>query len=128
MERLTYKDEMGYHLKLEHEDADTVTALGLYEDTGLTPEEIESLPEAWMEKVKELGSGLLVKLPCKIGDKAWGIRNVRGTKLLMAGVVAEMYYSQEMRLIARVHGICRGEVGKTVFLTLEEAKDALEKG
>ncbi len=142
MERLTYKDEMGYHLKLEHEDADTVTALGLYEDTGLTPKDIEIIHkenlyhsafcDLLLEELQDCEesekAGRLVHLPCKIGDEAWGIRNIGKTKHLMSGVVTELYYSQEMRLIARIRGICGGEVGKAIFITREEAEAALKKG
>lgn len=73
-------------------------------------------------------SGLLVRLPCKVGDTVWAIRNIRGVKMPMPGVVAEMYFTQDMRLIVRVHGVKRGEVGKSVFLSLEDAEAALKKG
>lgn len=61
--------------------------LAAYEDTGLEPEEIDSLPTLWMEKVKELleigpidrlrelkqasDEGRCVVLPCKIGDQIY---------------------------------------------------------
>lgn len=73
-------------------------------------------------------SGLLVRLPCKVGDTAWAVRNNKGVKIPMPGVVAEMYFTQDMRLIVRVHGVRRGEVGKSVFLSLEDAEAALKKG
>lgn len=47
MNRVTYYDDMGYHLKVEFEDLDTVTPLGQYEDSGLTPDEVYSLAKEW---------------------------------------------------------------------------------
>lgn len=128
MERLTYKDEAGYHLKIEHEDADTVTALGLYEDTGLSPEEIERLPDAWMEKVKELDSGSLIRLPCKIGDKVWTLKQAgKGGKRVFETKVDQMYFSDDMRLIVRAKYYKPGEIGQYIFLTREEAEAALRR-
>ena len=87
--------------------------------------------QVW-ERLKEFEdaeeSGLLVRLPCKVGDTAWAVRNNKGVKIPMPGVVAEMYFTQDMRLIVRVHGVRRGEVGKSVFLSLEDAEAALKKG
>ena len=88
MERLTYKDEMGYHLNMEFEDADTVTALGRYEDTGLEPEDIERVNHVLgmfadacdgvgLNRIRELcraeKDGRLVVLPCKVGDTVYVI-------------------------------------------------------
>lgn len=113
-----------------------------YEDTGMSPEDViyakdtldnvSSMYGLSIQRILEITKAdkedRLVALPCKIGDNAWVIRNVRGVKRAMFGVVAEMYFSQEMRLIVRVHGIGRGEVGKTVFLTFAEAMAATRKG
>lgn len=106
-----------------------------YEDTGYFPEEIPALKHTLDKYNEEAGpllrakvEGRLVELPCKIGDNAWVIRNVKGVEKAMLGVVAEMYFTKEMRLMVRVHGVGRGEVGKTVFLTFAEAMAAKRKG
>lgn len=66
--------------------------------------------------------GLLVRLPCKIGDAVWAIRNYRGTRYAQQGFVNDMYLTQEMKLIIVVKNIARGEFGKEVFLTKEDAE------
>lgn len=127
MERLTYKDEMGYHLKIEHEDADTVTPLGQYEETGLTPEmivEMRADAEAMyteLKKLHELSQALkedrLIVLPCAIGDTVYIIgqkyRAGRFEKWVNTGAFRFTDFEK---------------LGKTVFLTYEEAAAALKEG
>lgn len=99
-----------------------------YEDTGLTPEEIDSLPEAWMEKVKELDSGSLIRLPCKIGDKVWTLKQAgKGGKRVFETKVDQMYFSDDMRLIVCAKYYRHGEIGQYIFLTREEAEAALRR-
>ena len=70
-------------------------------------------------------------IPCELGDIAWGIRNYKGHKQAKRGVVSEMYFRRgmngRMTLCIAVKGVCRGEWGKTIFGTREEA-DAEIKG
>ena len=66
-----------------------------------------------------------VELPCKIGDRVWAIRNYCGHKHPQDGIVNEMYYTDNMRLVIHVKHIARGEWGKTVFATREEAVSAI---
>ena len=64
MERATQRDKLGYYLVgagiysdcgvPEKFRGDDVDRLATYEDTGLTPGEINALPTLWMKKVKEL--------------------------------------------------------------------------
>lgn len=63
-------------------------------------------------------------IPCKIGDTVWAIRPTRGGHLCaMKGVVSEMQFvGSEMSLSITIRGRCRGEWGKTVFATREEAE------
>lgn len=72
--------------------------------------------------------GLLVEIPCKIGDIVWAIRSYKGHKHPQKGFVREMYFLPDMTLHIVVGHIARGEFGKTVFLTREEAEAALEGG
>lgn len=64
-------------------------------------------------------------LPCKIGDTAWVICNHKGHKKPKKGVVSEMYYTDDMRLHIVVKFVKRGEWGKDVFGTQEEAWEAI---
>lgn len=112
---------------------DGYTKLARYEDTGLEPEEIkEQLHESTGPLHKRLGEwidadrkGRLPILPCAIGDAVWGIRNHKGHVCAHHGFVSEMYYSKDMKLIIVIKNICRGEFGKSVFHTREQAEKAL---
>ena len=70
-------------------------------------------------------------IPCKLGDVAWGIRNYRGHKQVKRGIISEMYFGRGgnggMKLYIAIKGVCRGEWGKDIFKTREEA-DAAIKG
>lgn len=71
---------------------------------------------------------LTVELPCKIGDTAWAIRNHTGHLHPHSGIVSDMYFvkgMKGMKLCIVVHGIARGEWGKTIFGTYEEAEQAI---
>ncbi len=117
--------------------------LAAYEDTGLTPEEVGALQKDWsnlctiigecggLDRVKELAEvdkdGRLVVLPCKVGDGLW----------TFCCYPIEQVYSFTVTDISTLNGrtmlntsrcgvIDARDVGKTVFLTREEAKKALE--
>lgn len=128
--------------------------LAAYEDTGLEPEEIvaaENLKhnckiECLLKKynelsdmIKELGpvdhirelvqaeqDGRLLVLPCKRGDKVWRICGPKGRKFVAERIVSSV----------TIYGPGTFEVftntsdwlGKTVFLTREEAEAALKGG
>lgn len=68
-------------------------------------------------------------LPCKVGDTAYAIRRLSGgVRRIVSGFIAEMYYiSSDMALVVRLKNVCRGELGKEVFGTYEEAEAALNK-
>ena len=70
---------------------------------------------------------LTVELPCKIGDTAWAIRNYKGHIHPNCGIVREMYFVKGMKLHIVVQNVTRGEWGKTVFGTYEEAERAIEE-
>ena len=66
-------------------------------------------------------SAEVTPLPCKIGDTVWIIRKYNGIPQARKGKVSEMYFNEGMRLTIVVKGIARGEWGKTVFASEEEA-------
>ena len=132
-ERLDYSSE---YIPL----IDAANRLADYEDTGLEPKDIISAVD--MAKIacalhelnayKDLGpidhirdlikaeqDGLLVALPCKVGDKVYQID-------------AERVYESEVKGIIYDAGhidFDERAIGKTVFLTREEAEAALaQKG
>lgn len=103
-----------------------VGRLAAYEDTGLTPEEIDGLPALWAERMKEVSelqeakdAGRLVVLPCKVGDTVYRVWNTEGR-----APVIESYHMKDLGMVVRwMHYF-----GKTVFLTREEAEEAMEGG
>lgn len=119
-----------------------------YLDTGLTPEEIDMDHEAAetlrqlcrgcnldrLEKLAEADKdGRVVVPPCKVGDRLYevtgrktiSVYKVRAIRvelfgLFIEGDIVEGFVWQSLS------GINAGEIGKTVFLTREEAEAALE--
>ena len=109
--------------------------LATYEDTGLEPEEIEDLKdciegeEGTQGTVKDLlelvqyrkleEQGLLIKLPCKIGTPVYEICTDAGWHRVDELI---KYHIEKVKF--NFEHI--DEIGKTVFLTREEAEKALE--
>ena len=119
-----------------------------YEDTGMTPEEIDMDHEAAetlrqlcrgcdldrLEKLAEADKdGRVVVLPCKVGDRLYevtgrktiSVYKVRAIRvelfgLFIEGDIVEGFVWQSLS------GINAGEIGKTVLFTREEAEKALE--
>lgn len=69
----------------------------------------------------------LLRVPCKIGDFVWVIRNYHGTKHPQKGQVSELLISKDLRLVIVVKHIARGEWGKEVFATYDEAQAAIKE-
>jgi hypothetical protein len=68
-----------------------------------------------------------IPMPCKMGDEVWGLRKNRYSLRPEKGIVHHMYFGDDMRLCICVKNVCRGEWGKNVFATYEEAEEALAK-
>ena len=67
-----------------------------------------------------------IEIPCSIGDEVYAIGNNFGRKRVRKGKVYEMFFIEGMKLCIAVRGVARGEWGKTVFPTFEEAQKHLE--
>ena len=115
-----------------------------YEDTGFDPEEIADFMKRW-EQTVEIGGmlkkycidhirdllhaeqdGRLVVLPCKVGDHVWA----DGREAIVVwffGYKTERYLHAQFFDNAEYTDIPFYEIGKTVFLTSEEAEAALEQ-
>lgn len=74
-----------------------------------------------------LDQARFAEVPCRVGDKVWAIRDFKGIKHPQEGIVSEMYFTKEMKLHIVVKYVARGEFGKTVFFTREEAENALNQ-
>ena len=127
--------------------------LAAYEDTRLTPEEIDMDHEAAeqlrqlcqgcdLDRLEELAeadrAGRLMVSPCKVGDTVWVTRNpwtgkllkkpldayVNGMKMYSHGLYVNLLF--DTRKINGTRDYEINHIGKTVFLTHEEAEAALE--
>lgn len=144
----------GYDFHIDPDDYDLVqeilARLAAYEDTGLEPEQIETLktgtclgcsvPELkegqalhkeWEEAYQQ---GRLVVLPCKVGDVLYDITCGKVKEKTVVSIAALL--SQSVNRITVHASNERGAItevdmraiGKTVFLTREEAEKALKGG
>lgn len=69
-----------------------------------------------------------IRLPCRIGDTVYAIRNYGTVKKVQRGIVSEMYFvGKEMKLCIVVKNVCRGEWGKNIFATEAECENETRK-
>lgn len=113
-----------------------------YLDTELTPEEVSTLVKDWsdlrtitgecggLDRVRALAEadkdGRLVVLPCKVGDTLF---RVFAGEILEHKVRNMRYLAIQERWDIDTTPFCsyvESSIGKTIFLTREEAKRALE--
>lgn len=129
-----------------------VERLAAYEDTGLEPESVEALKLSIMGKaiseIKEFNGlpiarlrelaeadkdGRMVVPPCKVGDRLYevtgrktiSVYKVKAIRVELFGLFIE-WDIVEGFVWQSLSGVSAGEIGKTVFLTREEAEKALE--
>lgn len=140
MERLTYFKDGYWRVNFSgvQYQADFVDRLAAYEDSRLSPEDAANLHAILrlgdgmtLMRLRELAvadqEGRMVVLPCKRGDELW----THGT-FPSGGEVYKVVVSDVSTLNGRTvlntygFGTIRPEdIGKTVFLTREEAEKAL---
>lgn len=146
MERLTYCDKDGFPMMKKRGGFKQggVELLAAYEDTGLTPELVRETAELaiWvhdngLEKIKEWikadKDGRLVVLPCKAGDTVYEVTSRKTiSEYRVKTIRVELFCTFiEWDIVAgfvdkSIFGVPVNEIGKTVFLTREEAEKALE--
>ena len=123
--------------------------LAAYEDTGLEPQDIISAVD--MAKIacalhelnayKDIGpidhiryllqaeqEGRLVVLPCKVGDDVWFVRKFGKGQCIKRAKVSCINIDFRGEVFVSARRISGGYIGKTVFLTREEAEAALKGG
>ena len=149
MERLTEYEVVGGHVHaVPTGDLDqAMMRLAAYEDTGMEPEQCENakiiIESAFSddtsksERIRELlkadKDGRLVVLPCKVGDRLYevtgrktiSVYKVKAIRVELFGLFIE-WDIVEGFVWQSLSGINAGEIGKTVFLSREEAEKALE--
>ena len=139
MERLTYVAENGEVLfhpaDLPDDEGITITQLakdGRYKA-------LEEIAERLANREQAEEQGLLLRLPCKVGDTLWvtGRDNVPREMELEAPDIRTVCTDEDNLCMSTCNrkpdGFCAyrlrndgADVGKTVFLTREEAEKALE--
>lgn len=123
-----------------------VERLAAYEDTGLTPEDCARATEIddilldeyypigrMRELIKADKDGRVVVLPCKVGDRLYevtgrktiSVYKVRAIRVELFCLFIE-WDIVEGFVWQSLSDINAGEIGKTIFLTREEAEAALE--
>ena len=128
-----YKDDQAERCLI----ANMYDRLAAYEDTGLEPEEVKEVTSwsygpfhkkmgDWLKAEQE---GRLVVLPCKVGDRVWGIEFDTsecphcfgfGGCFGCSGAKPKGVYYFKFRLADA------DKIGKTVFLSRAEAEKAME--
>ena len=124
-----------------------VERLAAYEDTGLTPDDCKKAAEMedvlmdeyysidrMVELMRADKDGRLVVPPCKVGDRLYevtgrktiSVYKVRTIRVELFGLFIEWDIVEGFAWQS-LSGINAGEIGKTVFLTREEAEKALEE-
>ena len=149
MERLTERWGEGDVWVKEHDYVSAAYRLAAYEDTGLTPEEIKSMKDEHfsglemaklysalmkLKKYQEADKdGRLVVLPCKVGDTVYEVTSRKTiSEYRVKAIRVELFCTFiEWDIVAgfvdkSIFGVPVDEIGKTVFLTREEAEKALE--
>lgn len=141
MERMTYRDKDGFPMMKKRGGfkQEGVERLAAYEDTGLTPQACAEAREAGkvlsscdisFGRLAELltadSAGRLVVLPCKVGDTLF---RVFDGNISEHEVQNMKYFARQRRLgidMTPFFPDAGKFIGKTVFLTREEAEAALE--
>lgn len=146
MERLTYWNEeygcWSYHCG----SGEAANRLAAYEETGLTPQacaeargagKVLSSCDISFRRLAELltadRAGRLVVPPCKAGDTVYEVTSRKTiSEYRVKAIRVELFCTFiEWDIVAgfvdkSIFGVPVDEIGKTVFLTREEAKKALE--
>lgn len=149
MERLTYFKDGYWRVNFSgvQYQADFVDRLAAYEDTGIEPESVEALKLSMMgktiseitefdglpiDRLRELAEadkdGRVVVLPCRQGDELWTYCN-HPVKRVYSFTVSDVSTLNGRTVLNTLGlGTIRPEdIGKTVFLTREEAEKALQE-
>lgn len=155
MERLTFlngdevpcvSDDKCYDEQSGHYCGPAIDRLAAYEDTGLTPEQVSAAKTiigailtgdtGKVKRIRELAEadkeGRVVVLPCKIGNVLFRPLSWRNIieKCTVSLLTQKADKSWKIRLTSEnfrtTFEITINDIGKTVFLTSEEAENAME--
>ena len=142
MERLTLDEA----IKHEKEVAERNCRDTEYESTDSIDDDIKTIYRKrakeheqlanWLEELKSYKEveeqGLLVRLPCKVGDTVYVPTRNFISELRIIMIAVHMYgayfrWALNSGIYPNLDGFSESELGKTVFLTREEAEKKLEE-
>lgn len=132
MERLTEDYNDSYCLKKCHPNNDSFCdgdGRGCpIDNCGVVIEALNKLGE--YEKAEE--QGLLVRLPCKVGDTVYVPNRVLVSEFKITAIFCDIlgtffYWLFYCGIYERTIGFSERDIGKTVFLTRKEAEKKLEE-
>ena len=111
-----------------------------YEDTGFTPEQVVEMAKELEEYKKLEEQGLLIKLPCKVGEHLYIFdRDGKPREMILDAPDIRCHCAKEDNLCmalcdSKDTGVCAyrlkndgSDIDKTVFLTKEEAEAKLKE-
>lgn len=142
MERLTLEDAIKHAKELAKanriEAENYIPTTGPYYSADLECAKQYEQIAMWLEELKSYKEaeeqGLLVRLPCKVGDTVYVptrnfISELRITLVSVDTSDGAMYFSWLLNsgIYPNLDGFSGYELGKTVFLTREEAEKKLEE-
>ena len=78
-----------------------------------------------IEEIEKISPVNAVELPCRIGDEVWGLKLYRDARIPKKGVAHQMYFGEDMTLCICVKKVCRGQWGRNIFASGEEAEPAI---
>lgn len=93
-----------------------MSRLAAYEDTGLKPEHIDSIVGQLLGYLDAEQAGLLIELPCKVGDSLY----------IVSSRVDGKGHVRRLTLTHNNMGNILSRLGNDVFATREEAEKVLE--
>lgn len=99
---------------------DFINALGLYEDTGLTPAEVAELVQAKVD-------GRLLVLPCKLNRKIYIIDDGKIQRCIVSEIISHGGVLAICTDADISYGVYKANIGKIVFLSEAEAQAALDR-
>lgn len=119
--------------------SEIITRLAAYEDTGMEPEEVKQikLHPMWLLTFEDVNhlmglaqaekAGRLLVLPCKVGDKVWVIMENREIYSFVVRGISMSATCDDTILRLSNSFQWGSNLGKTWFLTRQEAEEALRK-
>lgn len=120
---------------LENDERDEILfriakRLKAYEDTGLEPHHIDDIVGQLLGYLDAEQAGLLIELPCKVGDTVYYVNlSNKVINYTVSGFKVDCFGNLQINVARHLESgyFLDMQLGKTVFLTREEAEKALEE-